>query len=495
MKKFLALLMTVILLMSCVTANAFETEKDITVTYNGQLISFDTTPQIINDRTMVPFRAIFETIGADVNFDENTGTVSSTKGETGIAFKIGEPQAEITTQKNTETIILDAAPVIIDDRTLVPIRFVAESLGATVVWDDANREVVIVDTSVWKKEVKEKSEFLDILLNTPFFTENSYTTTEEAEMKMAFSLKNLGETYTEDIKGPENIDVSLNIKISEKAIYDTNAVSSDCSITADLSSLGKFVKSLDRSSGEDTAIIDSLLKNQNINIEIIVDNDFNVYLKSKEIVDLITLFDGGEIATKIGDNYILIPIMEIFDGIVPREDIRLITNLWDLIDVIVKVGKLHTSDVQMFEVIFDLIANTYSNDTVTTEKSPDGTTLYKINFTKEAYINMVEYIMKTMYSFEGMTEEEKIIIDEIIAEELAMIEKMSFNILCEFEYKDGIFTKVDMTSSVSLTDYVMPGTENVLMGIIFEMNAHASADTVSKVPAVVIPQNVIDITK
>lgn len=115
-------------------------DDGITVTLNGDKIEFDVQPQLINDRTMVPLRKIFEAMGAYVDWYGDTQTVVATKDDKVITAKIDDTKLYI----NDEVKILDVPPMIIDGRTLVPARFVAESFGANVDWDGATQTVVIM---------------------------------------------------------------------------------------------------------------------------------------------------------------------------------------------------------------------------------------------------------------------------------------------------------------------------------------------------------------
>lgn len=112
----------------------------ITVTLNGDKIDFDVQPQLINDRTMVPLRKIFEAMGAYVDWYGDTQTVVATKDDKVVTAKIDDTKLYI----NDEVKTLDVPPMIIDGRTLVPARFVAESFGANVDWDGATQTVVIM---------------------------------------------------------------------------------------------------------------------------------------------------------------------------------------------------------------------------------------------------------------------------------------------------------------------------------------------------------------
>lgn len=115
----------------------------ITVTLNGDKIEFDVRPQLIDDRTMVPLRKIFEAMGAVVDWNDNTQTVTATKDNKVVTAKINDKNLYINGVAKT----LDVPPMIIDGRTLVPARFVAESFGANVDWVDSTQTVVIATTN------------------------------------------------------------------------------------------------------------------------------------------------------------------------------------------------------------------------------------------------------------------------------------------------------------------------------------------------------------
>lgn len=118
-------------------------DNGITVTLNGDKIEFDVQPQLIDDRTMVPLRKIFEAMGAVVDWNNDTQTVTATKDDKVVTAKINDKNLYINGVAKT----LDVPPMIVDGRTLVPARFVAESFGANVDWVDSTQTVVI--SSKW----------------------------------------------------------------------------------------------------------------------------------------------------------------------------------------------------------------------------------------------------------------------------------------------------------------------------------------------------------
>lgn len=141
-KKIAAILMAITMSFNLGTVIGYA-DDGIVVTLNGSPIQFDVQPQLINDRTMVPLRKIFEAMGASVDWNGDTQTVTATKGSDQVIATINNT----TIYVNGETRVIDVPPMIVNDRTLVPARFVAESFGATVNWDGATQTVIITTTS------------------------------------------------------------------------------------------------------------------------------------------------------------------------------------------------------------------------------------------------------------------------------------------------------------------------------------------------------------
>ena len=106
---------------------------------NGEAKALDVPAQIIDSRTMVPLRAIFEALGASVEWDDATKTVTSQKDGVTVKLTIGKAAINVDGVDKA----LDVAAQIVDSRTLVPARAVAEAYSCTVGWDDATKTVTI----------------------------------------------------------------------------------------------------------------------------------------------------------------------------------------------------------------------------------------------------------------------------------------------------------------------------------------------------------------
>ena len=125
---------------------ALAADNEITVTVDGEPLDTPIPAQIVSDRTMLPMRAVFETLGAKVDWVGTDKIIFATKGNKFITMKIGVPKVVVqTTDSSENTVIeLDCAPFIDSDYTLVPVRAVAEALDARVDWSEDTRTANIV---------------------------------------------------------------------------------------------------------------------------------------------------------------------------------------------------------------------------------------------------------------------------------------------------------------------------------------------------------------
>lgn len=114
-------------------------DPGIAVVVNGQRLNLDVAPVIVEGRTLVPLRAIFEALGAVVSYDPDTRTITATRAGVTVVITVGEGRALVGGRE----VALDVPARIVSGRTLVPVRFVAESFGARVLWDGATRTVTV----------------------------------------------------------------------------------------------------------------------------------------------------------------------------------------------------------------------------------------------------------------------------------------------------------------------------------------------------------------
>jgi len=115
------------------------TQNPIKVYMDNKELQMDVAPIIESGRTLVPIRAISEAVGADVSWDSSTQTVTISTSDKDISLKINSTSATV----NNTKVAIDVPAKILSGRTLVPLRFVSESLGAKVDYNASQRAVYI----------------------------------------------------------------------------------------------------------------------------------------------------------------------------------------------------------------------------------------------------------------------------------------------------------------------------------------------------------------
>lgn len=140
MKKFLSVIATLVVLVSVypVVTNAAESAPKVVI--NGEVQSYDEDPIVENGRTLVPLRGIFEALGATVDYDSGVELITANYGEREVKMFINERTAYVDDVKVGLEV---PSKVTKNYRTLVPIRFIGESLGALVNWDGATNTIQI----------------------------------------------------------------------------------------------------------------------------------------------------------------------------------------------------------------------------------------------------------------------------------------------------------------------------------------------------------------
>jgi len=142
MKRILVLILALLMVLSVLCVSA---EREVTVLIDGERLVSDVRPMLVNGRTMLPMRAIFEAFDANVTWMGEDELVFATKDDILVVLKIGAKEMSVQTVGNNENkvIVLDAAPFLHKERTMVPARAVAEALGADVDWIDETSTVII----------------------------------------------------------------------------------------------------------------------------------------------------------------------------------------------------------------------------------------------------------------------------------------------------------------------------------------------------------------
>lgn len=162
---------------------------------NGETVSTDIPPIIINNRSLVPARAVFEKLGASVQWESSSQKVLVSLGGTAIELKINSTTAMV----NNKAVTLDVPAKIINDRTMVPVRFVGEQLGNTVGWYP-DKSLITLDS---KSPV------------TPGTINDIKYSFRENNLDVAININNYSKFETMTLSNPDRIVVDIsNAKIS-----------------------------------------------------------------------------------------------------------------------------------------------------------------------------------------------------------------------------------------------------------------------------------------
>lgn len=171
MKKLISVLLSMFMILSLtLTACAAEetqAENNTTIilkigsptmTVNGKDTPIDgqgTVPVIVNDRTLLPVRAVVEQMGGTVGWNGETQEVTLKYGEDEIKLTIDSTEALLNGEKQT----LDVAPIVMNDRTMLPIRFIAEGFKFNVEWNESEQSVTITNSKTTQENpVKQPEE-------------------------------------------------------------------------------------------------------------------------------------------------------------------------------------------------------------------------------------------------------------------------------------------------------------------------------------------------
>ncbi len=137
---------------------------ELAVRVNGDLVEFPDARPFIDDnsRTLIPVRFVAESMGADVDWDNESRTAIIERDDIAILVPIGSDTISVTENGVTEYVTMDTEAIISESRTYVPIRFVAESLGAWVSWSDLYSTVQIYDDVLTPEEIDRLHAYYDM---------------------------------------------------------------------------------------------------------------------------------------------------------------------------------------------------------------------------------------------------------------------------------------------------------------------------------------------
>ncbi len=119
-------------------------DDNISVYVDNVAVASDQAPVIISDRTMVPIRAVFEKAGAQVDWNDTTKTATIKRGDYTVLIKLNQPYI----YKNSVPVALDVPSAIVNDRIVIPVRAIAEAMDFGVTWNPVTKSVLIATNGV-----------------------------------------------------------------------------------------------------------------------------------------------------------------------------------------------------------------------------------------------------------------------------------------------------------------------------------------------------------
>ncbi|MCI3919925.1 stalk domain-containing protein [Paenibacillus sp. TRM 82003] len=161
MRKVVALVMPLLLAFSFGSSVSAQDSSGIKVVIDGETQKFPQKPLTVSGTTLVPMRAIFEKLGAEVQWIADAGTVIGNKSGMEVVLAVGSKGAAV----NGERVVLSAPAQVVNGSVMVPLRFISESLGADVYWEQWSQTAYINSHYGKIGRVKKISTFLNILLD------------------------------------------------------------------------------------------------------------------------------------------------------------------------------------------------------------------------------------------------------------------------------------------------------------------------------------------
>ena len=213
----------------------------INVMWKGACVKFDVAPQVRDQRTMVPVRAVMESMGADVAYDAGSQTVAIQLGGADVTFAIGSDQYTIVKDGASETRKMDTAAYADSGRTMVPVRFLAEASGYTVLWDQDYKTVVILDEAAKIAEIDSKFTAINAILAARIQEQlgkkyqqttdikGSFTVYDDAGKATACPFSGKATSYTDGVAA--RVDISLNVRDALMALARSGSSLGDAQVS------------------------------------------------------------------------------------------------------------------------------------------------------------------------------------------------------------------------------------------------------------------------
>jgi len=286
MKKLTTIILSLILVLSC-SAVSFAGDEmlisaqekpayDYNVMLNGEYIQFtDAQPMNKDGRIMVPFRIILESLGAEVDWNGETKTVTASLDDTVINFQVGGNKISIENDGQTSEKTMDVVPFInaSNNRTYVSTRFVSEALGLTVGWDSEEKTAVIIDFDKIFENADEDFSVIDGYLTSQGSYDGNIAQTCTGTVKLSISKDAVNGMVGEEIVS-KDIEASMNLNGS--TVQNCEEMYMDMNAKMNLGGLKDLLKDIGMTDEDNAELISSFEK---FNIKVYTDLK-DIYINS-----------------------------------------------------------------------------------------------------------------------------------------------------------------------------------------------------------------------
>ena len=232
----------------------------------------DTAPVMKDDRVYIPFRAVFEALGAEVQYDAGSKTITAKRGSREVAFTVGQDSYS----SNGVVVPTDAAAFVQDGRTFVPVRFASQALGVAVGWGADNRTVSLVDKAGLLKKYQGQFDVLEQYIKHWDFDDNAMAL--DGEQGFSLELR-----YPDEETG-ETVVLPVSFTIEQAGLAAAGTVNYDAAVKLDIDELLAMIQQEQPLDADTMKLIETF---KQFRIEYILDlKQGRFYLRS-DLLDLI----------------------------------------------------------------------------------------------------------------------------------------------------------------------------------------------------------------
>ena len=463
MKKITAFLLSLVMIVPSIGASAKGVSRaaevddaiyagdTVNIVYNGRLIKQgDVEPKNIDGRVMIPFRNVLENLGATVEYSEAEKEVTAKKDGTTINFTLMDDTIHVDNNGEKSEITMDVPMVIVDDRTLVPVRFMSNALGMEVGWSDYENTVIIVDKDELIEEFKTVAPNISKLLGMEQFVYNQEDDT------LQLKIEGKGEEF--------NLLLDLDAKIS--AVMNADACGVNITFDFNLNGGGETVKIKDGA------------------VEIVL-SEGKLYLKTdalKKAAESVNSPALDEAAAEVlPDTWYSVDLNKIIDVVFLSENEKeLLKNIVNLdfieegikieVEDLIAVDEAILSEATSLSFMLDVFERV--DEYIVITEGEDGAYSVSVNITIEDIMNMANSMLPE-YA-------------RISEEELAQVYEM-------VGFK--VEAKTDITKTSSKSVGLIEASVDVMgESITFRLSIENDAKALEKTNDIVVPNESTDVT-